>query len=429
MRKITIGLSALLAVSPAFAVTMQSSSGGSGLGLMRTAEVMDAGEFALSLGGTMSSYRAKGLLPDTVDTFTVPSLSYGIGGWSEVHLTVPYITASPSGFTNADGMADPQLIVKFGRAKQDDIGFSTAVTLFGSLSRGDKNAGVVSGDTQYGLELNLSNRFNNGAVHFNLGYEKTDAPVRITNPVRVEKYTAAFGAETALSSSTNLFVESTGYHTVDTNDNNLILTAGLQFTPTPSLGIQLGYGQGFPRSRSEPESVVLANLTYSPNARPKQRYSAVGNMEEYRALEGQTAELSSRVTDLDLKVNSVETRLAAVETKPVPMATTTPMASPAPMISAAPVSTGPRVEVVNASSNPAVVQRVMAQLQRAGAQVVNSRKQARTERTTSILYRDGFSHEAINLGHKIDGSQIVAKRKLAEGVDIQVLIGNRIGTR
>ncbi|HEX9802220.1 MAG TPA: LytR C-terminal domain-containing protein [Gammaproteobacteria bacterium] len=419
MRKTLIGLSAMLAFSPVHAVTMQAAGGGSGVGLMRTAELMDAGEFAFTLGETMAGYAATGAHPETLNTLTVPALSYGIGGWGEVHLTAPYLIASPEIGSKLDGMADPQLLFKFGLLHPDNPGgFSSALTLFSSITRGDEDAGVVSGDANFGGELNFSNRFDNGALHLNLGYEKTDLPVRSANPLRTEKYTAGVGIETALSSTTTLFAESTGYTEVDSDNHNLILTAGLQFTPSRNLGIQVGYGQGFPRDRSEPESLLLFGLTYSPNGSSKRRFASAGDMEGYRTLETRNAELSGRVVDLNAKVDDLENRLAVVESSAVQEEA-----------ASVPLTTAPRVEVINASRNPVLVQQVMDQLAQAGAQVVNIRKPANaTEKRTWIRYREGFSDEAVELGHRIDGTQVVVRHPLPEGVDIQILIGDELGS-
>jgi hypothetical protein len=71
----------------------------------------------------------------------------------------------------------------------------------------------------------------------------------------------------------------------------------------------------------------------------------------------------------------------------------------------------------------------MDQLAQAGAQVVNIRKPANaTEKRTWIRYREGFSDEAVELGHRIDGTQVVVRHPLPEGVDIQILIGDELGS-
>ncbi len=414
MIKKIIGISTLLAITPAYAVTMQTPIGGSGLGLMRTAEIMDSGEFAFSLGGNMAEYSASGAAPETTSSTRAPALSLGMGGVSEVHFTGPYLSTTPDAGWGVEGWMDPQMILKLGSPRPKHEGFASAVTVYGSIGKGDENKAAVSGEPTLGAELNFSNWFDNGALHFNLGYEESDTTVRNKAPINTIKYTAAIGAEKALSNTTTIFVQSTADMDIDANDDkNLIFAAGFQYTPSKNFGLQLGYGQGFPKNRSEPDSIFFLGLTFSLNGQRKQRYSSIQNNDALIAVKSQNEELSNHVTHLNNKVDELETRIAGIESAPAPEE---------PMVTAdEPATTLPRVEVVNASRKP----EVLNQLKHLGANVVNTRKTENTsEKRTWIRYREGFGKEAVSLGKKIDGTQIVVKRHLEDGVDIQIVIGN-----
>jgi len=400
---------------------MQTPAGGSGQGLLRTAEIMDPGEFSVSLGGTLSDYSTAGGVPSTLGTVGVPALSFGFGGWGEMHLTTPYLYLSRSGAKNIKGMLDPQLILKLGPGRPDMEGFSSAFTLYGSAGSGDEGEGIVSGDPTIGAELNLSNWFENGAFHLNFGYEKSDGTARSGAPVRTKKYTGGIGIEKALSNSTIFFVQADGFRNPDSKDNNVVLATGFQYIASKNLGIQVGYGQGFPKSRSEPDSLMLFGLTYSPNGQKKQRYSAAGALGDFSELERRDQALEKRVDALDSKVEGLETRFTSVPADA--------KAEPVEPEEKAGDTSGdlPRVEVVNASSNRALVQQVLEQLNGAGANVVNLRKAASKETETWIKYREGFSEEAVALGHLIDGNQIVVQRSLGDGIDIEVVVGDTLG--
>jgi hypothetical protein len=416
-RSTLASLTLLLAFNPAQAVTVQAPMGGSGIGLMRTAELMDAGEFALTLSGTGLEYGANS--SHTAASFAVaqPTFSYGLGGWGEIHLTTPYQFSSINNGNSVDGLLDPQFVLKLGNGREEGGDFATAITLFGSLATGDEKKGVVSGDYSVGGELNLSTWFGSSAIHLNLGYEQSDYKLSASGPISTEKHTVALGFDTALSDYTSLFIQSSAYKDIDSSDNSALLAVGIQHLYSDNLALQVGYGQGFSRDRSDPESLLFATLTYAPHGKNRQRYFSSVSSEDpltvAKTNQQIIAELNEKVDELGKKVNELEDILIHVDKSAV---LKLPLASP------------PRTEVLNTSSDPQLVDYVVKQLNGAGVSLVGVRTPTDLkEQRTWIYYRKGFAREAVTLGREIKGTQIVVKRPLPDGIDIQIVIGETLG--
>lgn len=413
MKRALFSLSLLILVAPSYATTTQTVYGGSGIGLLRTAELMEQGEWAISFSATGAEYSSSGSLSGVVDTVASPSISYGMSDWAEINLVMPYQYGNARYGRSGKGMLDPRLILKLGTGREAGDEYSAAITLFGSIATGDEAEGVVSGDYSSGVELQLSKWLDNSAIHLNLGFEQSDNVLGAGGPVRTDKYTVALGFDAALSERTTLFLQSRASSEVDTSDDNMLLTMGVHFTYNDSIALQAGYGQGFPRDRSEPESLLFANLSYAINGRNKPRYLASRDNGLFIALEQQNNRLGREVTELGSKVDELEDALVHHDKS---------------LVLKLPLVSAPRTEVLNLSSNPQIVEHVMAKLRHAGVTLVGVRTPENlSDRRTWIYYREGFAREAVTLGQQIDGIQVVVKRQLPEGIDIQVLIGETLG--
>ncbi|MCW8827660.1 MAG: transporter [Gammaproteobacteria bacterium] len=412
MLRYTLALSALAALTPAHASSPQSINGGSGMGILNTSEIMATGDHALSLGAGITS---RGTPLGSGQTLT-PSLNMGFGDMGEVFLSVPHTTFDPDGGSSVSGVGDPRLGLKLGITQPEGNGFASAVSLFGTLGVADEDDGIASGEGNYGVELHLSNWHDGGAVHFNIGYEESDSMVSTGLIEPHAKVTAALGVEQALSSTTTLFAQSSAYIDRDANDDkNLLVALGLHYAPSRNLGLQFGYGRGVPDDRSEPESLLFAGVSWSPNSRRPSRYVDYNDPERVESIEGQQQQLDHRVTNLDTRVDNIGQRVEHIE-----QSTSVDAGDAFPAHA--------RIEVVKVSSNPTVINRIMDQLKQANANIVNVRELSNTsEETTWIHYRTGFSEAAITLGHRLDGNQIVVNRPLPPGIDIQLLIGDTLG--
>ncbi len=145
------------------------------------------------------------------------------------------------------------------------------------------------------------------------------------------------------------------------------------------------------------------------------------NQEAFNVIQHRNEELTSQVASLNTRVEELETRIATLEAPPEKAAEAV---TPAPSTESTD-DASPHIEVINASSNPALMPQVLGQLEQLGANVMNVQRQATTtEKKTWILYREGFGAEAVSLGEKLEGIQIVVRRSMKEGVDIQVVVGN-----
>ena len=408
MLRHSIALSILTAIAtPTFAAAPQTLGGGTGLGIMHNADILAGGEYALSLGLGIASYDT----PGASSISATPSFAMGFADMGEVYLSAPYLSVKPDVGDDITGMGDTRIGAKFAISQPEGNGLATAVSLFAGFGNGDDE--LTSGDSSYGVELNLSNWYDGGGLHFNIGYEESDA---LGANEAHGKITAGLGIEHALSGSTTLYAQSNAFiDRDDDNDENLLVALGLHYSPSNDFGMQVGYGRGVPDGRSEPESLVFASITYSPGSSPS-RYAGYNDPQRIKAVEGQQSQLDSRVDNLNSRVHDMDERIARIESVATVEGVTFP--------------TNARIEVVKASGNPEVVNRIMGQLKEANARITQVRSlDGVKEDTTWIKYRAGLSDAAIAVGHSLDGNQIVVQRPLPPGVDIQIVIGNTLGPR
>lgn len=240
-----------------------SLSGGSGLTIMRTAEIIDKNTAALSMSGSLDTFRKTGGDSHVTDITAIPNVNYGMSDNLEIGLGIPILYNLDE---SAAGLRFSRAMAKYRFINRPGQGVAVAATAYGTVGASNDDS-IASGSRNYGAELNtsFSELFDPVInLHITLAYEKADIR-RLTQDntyQRNENMRLETGIATAVSTAVTLSVEIL-YSQARSGDDNLLLVPGLRYTPFNNLGILFGAGFGLPKDRSQPQYRLLTGLSYS----------------------------------------------------------------------------------------------------------------------------------------------------------------------
>lgn len=252
----------LLLLSTSAHAATNSLSGGSGLMVMRTAEIANKSTIELSMSDSLDIFREPGGDGHASDIVTVPNVNYGVSDNLEIGLGTPVLYNLDD---SAVGLRFFRAIAKFRFINRPGEGVGIAATSYGTVVASNDDS-IASGDRNYGLELNISltELFNPVInLHITLAYEKADIRKAAPNDVyrREENMRLDMGIDTAVSATMALSLEIL-YSQAGSNDDNLLLLPGLRYSPFNKLSILFGAGFGLPKDRSQPQYRLVTGLSY-----------------------------------------------------------------------------------------------------------------------------------------------------------------------
>ncbi|MBD3670374.1 MAG: hypothetical protein HUJ29_06335 [Gammaproteobacteria bacterium] len=313
----------LFSVFSVQAATPQSSVGGTGIGYMRTAQVMQEDEsvWFLNMGSDIFASTAS---PGTNASLTHAQLGYAasIGGHTELGVSAPYMLYSPdaAGATVYSGTRDVRGYFKHSLTypgKQD--GFGAAISAYATIFPGNPANNVTSGQPQYGAELNISHWTRHTAIHLNIGSENTDVWDEAATPPfsadRLLKF--GLGIEVGLSKAMGFTVQAVATQSPANLQEHVLLGTVFQYMPSPRWAFTLGAGMGTPSGTNQASTSLILGVTYSGNSQYQSRYELAADYVDYHRLSLELQEevktLSQRVEALELKLDQTELRVEKTE--------------------------------------------------------------------------------------------------------------------
>jgi len=301
-----------------YAATPQSMLGGSGIGFMRTAQVMQEGESTWSLNMGSDLFDSV-TTPGTTASLSQTQLGYAttLGGSTELGISFPYAFYSPdtSGTTLYSGIQDIRSYLKHSLTypgKQD--GFGAAISFYSSISTGNSGTNVSSGQPQYGAELNLSHWTQQTAIHLNIGSEKRDVWDETTTPSFSPDrlLNVGLGIEIGLSTAMGMTIEALMSQSPAKQKENLFLGMVFQYMPSKNWALTFGGGAGTPTGSNFPTTRMMLGISYSPNGKYRSRYLEAADYVDYYKL---TRELQQKLDALTAQVDILERRLKDTDTR------------------------------------------------------------------------------------------------------------------
>lgn len=421
------------------AITPQSIYGGSGLGLISTAEVLPDGESSYSFSGQVEEYN-NALTPGTSDLHMEAIFSYAtsFGGHTEIGFVAPYsIYASASSGLSYAGSRGLKGFIKHSFTEPfRNEGTGVSISAFGNIFPAMASPDFSDGQSIVGTELHYSHWTQTTGFHLNLGYatgpvwQEAALPVFVTDA----KFTLTAGMEVGISNALTFSLQALASQAVTTSDENIIISPLFSYAMSKKVNMQLGLASGL-SDRSSPATNFFFAWNYSPGSKDRSRYSITGTSDQ---LYQQNNDILSKLDSIDIRLSQMESRLNV----PVSTQTRTPdataalqavekpvqMAAPAIVINSA-SSEGAAgllsIEVINTTRNKRAADRISKSLTDAGYRVVSVKTVLDNKLDRSVVhYYSGLSDDAKKIGHLFPGNQIIVKRELPDGVDFRFYIGH-----
>ncbi|MDH5517280.1 MAG: hypothetical protein OEY36_05600 [Gammaproteobacteria bacterium] len=429
------------------AIESQSIDGGTGIGLIRTADIIEPGFSSWYMNLGVDSYESV-TTPGTKAAQIKLNLGYAVtlGQSTELGFSIPHAYYTPGGVAESvSGTRDLRATLKYRFLKPSGVNSSAkSVTFFSSIIPGSGDLDVSSGDALYGVEYNVSYYFDRAAIHTNFGYKKDDVYVGLLNTPYVEAnfVTAAVGLEFALSDMTTLSLQGLALADDETNDKNLLISSSFLYALSHDVSLTLGMALGVPDDRSNPRNSVFMGLSYSPSDEKKPRkesflYSISSNPEQRS--EARHDELIGKINKAEQRLESLERTLS--EHADITLSLSEHLQQKAADKAAEPV-TGQLIDnkLTNAQLSKAdkryhiqiIVPVVRPNYKNDLISFVKNTNYRITQKSTNklikkktyIYYRSGLGKQAITLGHDLKGNQVILNKRLPKGVDFQIVAGS-----
>jgi len=425
----------LITCNTAYAITPQSIYGGSGMGLMRTADILPEGESAYSFSTQIEEYVHQ-LTPGITDLHieTLISTNLSLGGHSEIGFVAPYSlykTGSASLYSGTRGVS-AFLKHSFTEPTRKQ-GLGVAISMWGDLVPTDPTNNLGSGEPLYGTEFNISHWSQTTGFHLNMGYSKGQYWKEATLPVYTtgNLVTLSAGMETGLSDSLVFALQALFQREISGQDDNILLSTVFSYATSNRVNFQLGLSHGFPDDRSSPNTNIMFALNYSPSSKQRSRYKVQGTgaqlydqnttiLKKLDIIESRLSEMESKLTTNGMPVTeSAESSSSTVSEDTVAMADSGVM-------NEVPATSGKlKIEIINTTKNVDVSERVETKLREAGYDVISITSVPEERLDQSVIhYFSGLAEDAKKIGHMFPGDQVVVKRTLPEGVDFRFYIGS-----
>lgn len=417
-----------------YAITPQSIYGGSGLGLIRTAEVLPHGESSTSFAGQVEEYNNV-LTPGTTDLHIEAMFSYAtsFGGHTEVGFVAPYSIYSPGtagiSYSGSRGMKG-----FFKHSFTEPVlneGVGLAFTLYGDLYPTANEPTMMGGEPVYGTEIHISHWTQTTGFHLNLGYAKDYVWQEAAVPMYVtdDKATLSAAVEVGISDAMTFSLQGLASQALASGDENILLSSLFSYAMSNKLNMQLGIATGL-SDRSNPAQTFFFAMNYSPDSKSRSRYSVTGTSEQ---LYQQNTNILSKLDAIDQRLAQMELRLDASipnqsNTQTMKSSQTAQMqdntAAGIGVMHSTEDDGSWAIEIINTTRDKQAASRISKKLTDAGYRIVSRKTVIDNKLDRSVIhYFSGLSEDAKKIGHLFPGNQIVVKRELSDGVDFRFYIG------
>ena len=227
----------------------------------------------------------------------------------------------------------------------------------------------------------------------------------------------SFGVDKAITNNLTLSLQGIASRTMDTQDENFLLSGMFSYAMSENLAFSFGGAFGIPSDRSEPGDSFYFNFSYSFNSKSKPSYS----LNDQAGSQSLNSALSN---DMQEKFDLIDYRVSKLETRLPNQSPIIPKVSKTTSKSAA-VAKGKKykIEILVPTGNNLAAMKVFNHLKAAGYQVVSRYTSMSIQERSYIFYKIGMHKEAIHIGHGLEGNQTVLNDVLPKGIDIQLLLG------
>ena len=450
MYRLRAGLFLLLALFSANASALNLTDGHTGLYALRSAYTLEQGNYSYGLWASSEQYA----VPASTSTILLNdiTMSFHQGVTDQVEVGMYF----PARMGLVDGTFDFQhfgFSVKYKLDETPATKDAVSFTVYGGILAADPALGLGSGQSNYGISFDYSNKFGDTLIHSNIGIESSDA-IAITAPATASfapsskmfwrmggemRYneTSSFNLGLELSSDLSAGITASRLlpsYTYTSTDNELRYTIGLAYNPqavdnVSSGAVYLGMNYNF-----ESPNRKMGKL----EARLAQIEGMLNNFTTSQSSQDNSLALMDErlnyLYDTDLptynaRIDSVEKKIAALEKRPLSKpAIKTPAVKPA----IAPVVIKQNahnklmsVEIINRTGSKQVAKKISSRLKKKGYKVVRVIESKKRLKRSHVYYQNGFAKQAVKLGHALPRNQIVLKSgKLSKDVHLRLILGD-----
>lgn len=425
----------LMLSNTVYAITPQSIYGGSGLGLIRTAEVLPEGESSTSFSGLVEEYNNL-LTPGTSDLHIEAMFAYAtsFGGHTEVGFVAPYslYSVSTSGLSYSGSRGLKGFLKHSFTEPVLNEGTGVSFTIFGDIYSLVPSTDLIGGDPVYGTEINISHWTQTSGFHLNIGYANNYVWQEALVPVFVTDNTVSLSAavEVGVSDALTFSLQGLTSQAMTTGDENIVLSSLFSYAMSNTLNMQLGIAAGL-SDRSHPNQNFFFAMNYSPTSKTRSRYAVTGTSEQ---LYQQNSDILSKLDSIDKRLAQMESRFDEpmshkANSNTMHMATAAEKSDKTAVVSVVPPASEAddsilRIEIINTTRDKKALSRIRKKLTDSGYRIVSTKTVLDNKLDRSVVhYFSGLSDDAKKIGHIFPGNQIIVKRELPEGVDFRFYIG------
>ncbi len=448
-----------LAILPAIILSSSAHAGftylegGTGLVAMGTADVLEHATADVGLFASVDAYDDP-TGKEYVDYALIPSVTVGLFDFMELGLVAETVQAP---HYDVSGVRSSKVFAKFRLSGGDGDPLSVAIAGY-SGSTGDAAEGLGSGETTSGGDILFSFYERNYGLHLSLGAHTVDTGSfvakagggweRVFTSGNMKKVGLGF----ELHPRSDVAVTLEAITTQDEADNvATYVVPGVKFAPNADWAFTVGFAAGNPSDRTPPHTRYFAGVSYGNND-PRRVGRPLGvalRWTDKRPSSGNMDGLanawftSTTVTDLERNASQALDTAASRIVAQVSDATasvTTEMLNPIkyrPLMtngntqfvkcSKLPTAGSPctmQVEVINASGDPVLAEKVARMLREDGYDVARVTELDYRQIISWVYYRPGYPDEAVKLAHHIPMDQIVTRElSLDPGITIRVVVG------
>ncbi|MDH5185157.1 MAG: LytR C-terminal domain-containing protein [Gammaproteobacteria bacterium] len=440
MYRLQAGLFLLLAVFSVNTSALNLTDGHTGLYALRSAYTLPQGDYSYGLWLSSQQYAVPASSSQLLLNDLSMSFHQGVTDQLEVGMYFPARMGVASGNFDFQHFG---FSIKYKTDETPATKDAVSFTLYGGILATDPATGLGSGESNYGISFDYSNKVGGSIIHSNIGIENSDA-ISITAPSTAtfspsSKMFWRMGGEIGYSetSSFNIGVELTSdlsgggtattllpSYTYNSTDHHLRYTLGLGYNlqPTanmPSSSIYMGMNYNFESPSKKMSQLehrlvelegMLNNLTTSQSSQDASLEMVDGRLNYL---------YDTDVPIYNDRVDNIEKQIAELKKRPVAKATTPRVMSTKGQTKSL------KVEIVNRSGSKKLAKRISERLKNNGYIIVRVIEGKKKLKRSHVYYQNGYDKQAVSLGHSLPKNQIIGKAAdLAYDVNLRLVIGD-----
>lgn len=235
--------------------------------LLRNADLLETGQVTVDLSVFADSYNVDGNTSQDVDGYVLPGVAYGLNDRLSLGLMMPVVAVNQ----NTTGMRELNATAKYLIGGRYDDGVAVTLSGFAGLVSAAASEGLGSGDSSYGLAMNISLYGNRTALNFSMGGEKSDIKAQGSGSgySAEQQLILSGGFEYRLGDRWKYLIEGV-YTRTNSLDDNFLLMPGVRYTPNEKMNFYLGAAVGVPSDTSIPEWRLTTGVAVNFGGRSNQ---------------------------------------------------------------------------------------------------------------------------------------------------------------